>query len=249
MSVTYSLLAMGARQTLNRDFRTLNAKTNNVLANVGIYRSASNPATGSLSNLAGLEAAAINNGINVANDLVSSYQVADDALADLYTTLGSMREIVEDVALGSYSPEALAAKDDEYQALVADVNSILADTEFEGKKLLTGYDAVVSLSLNAVTDLSMTALPDGAMATASLAVASIPGARNELAVATTSAQRTITDLQEQADQITDFESRVTSTLSAMAVVESLMAQLTTELSAALSAQANSSPWTAVDLLS
>jgi len=247
--ITYDLLAMSARQTLNRDFRTLNAKTNDVLANVGIYRSSTNASTSSLSNLVHLETAAINNGISVANDRISSYQVADEGLADLHATLLSMRDIVEDVALGKYKKKQLAAKDEEYQALVEDVNDILADTEYGGKKLLTGYDAVVSLNLDAVTDLSMKALPDGALATVSLAIADVTGARNELVMAATAAQSTISQLEEQADEVTDFESRVSGALAAMAVVEALMDQFMTELSEVLSAQANTSPWSVSQLLS
>ena len=249
MRITYDLLAMTARQTLNRDFRTLNAKTNNVLANVGIYRSSTNPSASTLSSLVGLETAAINNGISVANDLISSYQVADDALVDVRATLESMRDIVEDVALGNYKKKELKAKDEEYQALVEDLAGILADTEYGGKKLLSGYDAVVSLNLNAVMDMSMTALPDGAPASLSIAIASVTGARNELVLATTTAQSTITELEEQADQVTNFESRVSGALAAMSVVEALMEQFMTGLSDVLSAQANSSPWTVSQLLS
>ena len=249
MRITYDLLAMAARQTLNRDFRTLNAKTNDVLANVGIHRSSTNPSASSLSSLIGIETAAINNGIRVANDLISSYQVADEALVDLHATLESMRDIVEDVALGNYKKKQLAAKDEEYQALVEDVRSILADSEYGGKKLLSGCDAVVSLNLDAVTDMSMEALPDGAMATASLAIAGVTGARNELVLATTAAQSAITELEEQADEVTDFESRVSNALSAMAVVEALMEQLATQMSELLSAQAHSSPWSVWQLLS
>jgi flagellin-like hook-associated protein FlgL len=247
--ITYDLLAMSARQTLNRDFRTLNAKTNDVLANVGIYRSSTNASASSLSNLVRLETAAINNGIRVANDRISSCQVADEGLADLHATLLSMRDIVEDVALGKYKKKQLAAKDEEYQALVEDVNDILADTEYGGEKLLSGYDAVVSLNLDAVTDLSMKALPDGALATVSIAIADVTGARNELVMAATAAQSTMSQLEEQADEVTDFEARVSGALAAMAVVEALMEQLTTQLSDMLSAQANTSPWSVSRLLS
>jgi len=248
MRVSYSLLAMGARQSLNRDFRVLSSTTNTLLADLGVPRASRDPAGLSLNDLAAAEQAAVSQGISVANDQISSYQVADEALANLHTTLQTMRDIVEDVALNSYSEEELAAKDDEYQELVEQVTGILADTAYEGTSLLSGYDAVVSLDLNAVTDMSMTALPTGAMTTASLAVASVTGARSELTVATTSAENTIEDLQDHAEAVTAFESRVSTASSALAVLESLMTQLAAEMSAALSAQANASPWTASELL-
>ena len=248
MQITYGLMAMGARQTLNRDYRVLNSRTNQVLTNVGIYRASGNPSSGSLTDLASVETAAVNNGIRVANDLITSYQVADDALVNIKSALEDMQEIVEDVAMNDLTAEEIATKDAEYQTLAGQVTAILQDTEFEDKALLSGFDPVVSLDLNAIVDMEMDNLPTNALSSMTSAIASIGGARNELVMAATTASSAITELQGQALEVTEFGYRVSNTLSAIAVVEALMETMNDSMSRSLSAQSNASPWRAEQLL-
>ena len=248
MQISYSVLAMGTRQQLNRDFRAVNSATNRILADLGIQRMSTDPSGLSLGNLADAEEAAVNAGLSAANDMISSYQVADEALAGLKGTLESMREIVEDAALGNHTEEELAVMDAEYGTLAEQAQGVLEDTEFNGEKLLSGYDAVVTIDISAATDLSMAELPEGALAGLSKAIAAVGGARNELNASTVRVQNVIEGLQAQAEEVSSFQSRIATAESALAVLEALRSQLAANASAALSAQANASSRSASALL-
>jgi len=248
MQISYSVLAMGTRQQLNRDFRAVNSATNRILADLGIQRMSTDPSGLSLGNLADAEEAAVNAGLSAANDMISSYQVADEALAGLKGTLESMREIVEDAALGNHTEEELAVMDAEYGTLPEQAKGVLEDTEFNGEKLLSGYDAVVTIDISAATDLSMAELPEGALAGLSKAIAAVGGARNELNASTVRVQNVIEGLQAQAEEVSSFQSRIATAESALAVLEALRSQLAANASAALSAQANASSRSASALL-
>lgn len=248
MQISYSLLALGARQQLNRDFRAVNSATNRILADLGIQRMSTDPSGLSLGNLADAEEAAVNAGLSAANDMISSYQVADEALAGLKGTLESMREIVEDAALGDHTEEELAVMDAEYGTLAEQAQGVLEDTEFNGEKLLSGFTAVVTIDISAATDLSMAELPEGALAGLSKAIAAVGGAQNELSVSTVRVQNVIEGLQAQAEEVSSFQSRIATAESALAVLEALRNQLAANVSAALSAQANASSRSASALL-
>jgi flagellin-like hook-associated protein FlgL len=238
MQITYGLLAMGTAQALRRDFRSLNATTNGLLSDLGIHRAPVSPGGLSLRELARAESTVTNEAIATANEKISTYQAADSALSTLHEKLASMRDIVDDVTFNHYKPKELRDKDEQYQALVAEVEDLLATATEDGTPLLTGYGGVVSLNLDDVTSLSMTALPEGATTTLTLALADVTGARGRVASMTTTAQNTIANLEDHAAELTSFEYRITNAQAAMAVMQSLSERLIQRISESLSAQAN-----------
>lgn len=248
MQISYSTLAMATKGAMNRDFRTLNTATNRLLSELDVYRGPSNPAGASLSNLAASEGRAIRDGLAVANGLITACQAADSALATIHGKLSSMREIVDDVALGEYTQEELEAKDELFQAVVAEVEDILAEAEHDGTALLTGYGALVRVNLDSVTSMAMTDLPEGATATMTLAMSDITAARASVASTTTGLGETIDELNSQAEKVTSFEVRVFSSERALEVVRDLTVQFVSSIATARTAQPAPSPWSATALM-
>lgn len=248
MQISLDLLAMGTRQSLIRDYRSLNATTRSLLATVGLHAAGAVTGGTSLAEIAQAEADTVSLAITTANRSLAMNDTADAALADIHEKLATMRDLVEDAALTEHTAGELEALNDEYQALAEEVTDILADTEYEGTELFNVYGAPVTLDLDDVTDLDLRDLPDGAMSTLSLAMVDVTAARGDLEISTRQLGLSIEDLTDHADEVADFGWRVSSAETALAIVESVTNDLLESFSQAVTTQANSSPWTAVQLL-
>ena len=108
MQVTpYHLRAMMARTYLNRAAGDLNKTTTRLLADVGIRRARPNLATGVLVDLMTAERSAVTSAIASASDRITRNQTADTALGTIYTKLGEMRDLVEEVATVDHTAEEI----------------------------------------------------------------------------------------------------------------------------------------------
>lgn len=82
------------------------------------------------------------NGMNQAarnvQDAASLVQTADGAMSQMHAILQRMSSLANQSATGTYTDEQRAAMDVEYQQLVAELQDITEDTNFNGIKLLDG---------------------------------------------------------------------------------------------------------------
>ena len=245
---TYEYIAGVTRYGLNYDFVNLNRTTNSLLSEVGTYRAGSNPAPGVLANLADADIAAVNQGITQANTSISMSQTAEGAIDQIVAKLRDMRDLAQDVALGGLEEQEIADKDEQYQALAAEVVSLIEDTACDGAAVLSGPDAVVLLDLDDVTGMSLTDLPDGATGMLSAAIVDVGLAQNGLVADRNRLTGVAGQLQTHRENLTSFESRLGGVQDALDVLRSVTAQMTENLLAAVSAETNVSPDRAMYLL-
>ena len=89
------------------------------------------------SQISGLNMAARN-----ANDAVSLIQTAEGATKEISSMLGRMRELAVQAASDTYTSTDRAALDLEFDALMAEVDRIAANTEWNGTAILSGNGAL-----------------------------------------------------------------------------------------------------------
>jgi flagellin len=89
------------------------------------------------SQISGLNMAARN-----ANDAVSLIQTAEGATKEISSMLGRMRELAVQAASDTYTSSDRAALDLEFDALMAEVDRIAANTEWNGTAILSGNGAL-----------------------------------------------------------------------------------------------------------
>ena len=89
------------------------------------------------SQISGLNMAARN-----ANDAVSLIQTAEGATKEISSMLGRMRELAVQAASDTYTSSDRAALDLEFDALMAEVDRIAANTEWNGTTILSGNGAL-----------------------------------------------------------------------------------------------------------
>ncbi len=87
-----------------------------------------------------------------AQDGVSLVQTTEGALTEVHSMLQRMRDLAVQASNGTNSPESITAAGNEAKALVAQINQIAGNTEFNGIKLLdgtAGSGGTVSLQVGA----------------------------------------------------------------------------------------------------
>ena len=239
MSLTcdgYSRLAASTASYLNSAYHSLNRTTNSLLASLDILRPRTTPTVNSIDDLVARDVVDINDAIATATDTIGENQAADAAIATIYDKLDTMRDLVQDVAIGTLTEAQVAAKDAEYQVLAGEITSLLTDTAYEAVPVLSGSDAVATLALSDITGMSLTDLPDGALGDIGTAMTDVGLARTKLSTETSELTTTVTDLQAQSTRLADLSARVTTAQEALGVLSLTTQLIMTQVTAALTAQ-------------
>ena len=207
-----------------------------------------------------------------ANDGISMAQTAEGALGQIQNILARMRELGVQGSNGSLGTADRSYLDTEYQQLKAEISRIQASTKFNGNQLLgsagspitfqIGLDNTssdqISLTFGGLTltallsttsllsgtagnSLSQLSVIDSAMKTISTQRANYGAAMNRLQVTTSNLETIKTNLSAANSRIRDVDvAEETASLS--------RAQVLSQAGAAVLAQANQMPQTALKLL-
>ena len=221
------------------------------------------------------------NGLNAAvrnaNDGINMMQTADGALSGVTDMLQRMRELSVLGSTDTYSSAQKTAMNDEYQALLNQVNLVATTTQWNKMGLLTGSGGEVGGSTRfsfqiganagqtvsvtivdqstttALQSIAGTVLTSGAYAAA--AVSAIDGAlsnintnRSALGAAINRLGHAIDNLTNVAQNTTDARSRVTDTDYSKATSDLARQQIIQQAGTAMLAQANQQPSTVLALL-
>jgi len=232
----YSRLAASTASVLTSAYNTLNRTTNSLLASLDILRGRTTPTIISIDDLVAEDVADISDAIATATETIGRNQAADAALATVHNKLEAMRDLVQDVALGTLTEAEVAGKDAEYQTLADEVSALLEDTVYEAVPVLSGADAVTALSLSDITGMSLTDLPDGALGDIGTAITDAGLARTELATDVSQRTATVAALEAQSAQLADLSARVTTAQEALGMLRSTTRLIWTQMNAALAAQ-------------
>jgi flagellin len=213
----------------------------------------------------------MNQGIRNANDGISMAQTAEGALDEVNNMLQRMRELAVQGANGTYSATDSANISAEQDALAAQINSIVANTSFNGKNLFSTASNSVTIQAGAnSTDTVAMALPEldasGTKLSAvvdwtnnkmitGLQLSAFDDAINE--VSTTRAglgatqnrlQSAINNLTSNATNLTDAQSRIQDADFSAESTNLAKAQILSQASTAMLAQANQSAQGVLKLL-
>jgi len=221
------------------------------------------------------------NGLNAAvrnaNDAINMLQTADGSMGSMTDMLQRMRELGVLAGTDTYSSAQKKSMDDEYQALLNQVNLVATSTQWNKMGLLTGSGGevggsakfvfqvganagqTISVALadqsttTALQSIASTVLTSGAYANA--AVSAIDGALSNLATnrsaigaAINRLEHAINNLTNVAQNATDSRSRVTDTDYSKATSDLARQQIIQQAGTAMLAQANQQPATVLALL-
>ena len=216
-------------------------------------------------------------GIRNANDGISMAQTAEGALNEVTNMLQRQRELTVQASNGSYSADDLANIGAEMTALNTQIASVLANTEFNGQKLFDGTagpagDGSVTIQAGAnaadtvTLDLSADLTADADLAdAAAVDVTALAGDGSELAlfdaaikvVSTTRAnlgasqnqlESAVNNLSNNITNLTAARSRIEDTDYSAETTALAKAQILSQASGAMLAQANQSQQNVLSLL-
>ena len=213
----------------------------------------------------------MNQGIRNANDGISMAQTAEGALDEVSNMLQRMRELKVQSSNGTYSTADTANITAEQDALAAQITSVLANTSFNGSKLFDGSagtsgavsiqagantsDAVTLTFGNLAADAAVTAVVTGgaSVATATLAnydtaIAKIATNRAGLGAAQNRLESAVNNLTSNATNLSDARSRIEDADFSAETTNLAKAQILSQASTAMLAQANQSQQGVLKLL-
>ncbi len=215
----------------------------------------------------------MNQGIRNANDGISMAQTAEGALNEVTNMLQRQRELTVQASNDTYSADDLANLKSEMDALNTQIDNVLTNTEFNGQKLFdasAGTAGVVSvqaganeadaididLSTNLTTDadlaaaaaVDVTALAAGDIALFDTAIKTVSTVRAGLGASQTQLESAVANLGNNITNLSDARSRIEDTDYSAESTALAKAQILSQASGAMLAQANQSQQNVLSLL-
>ena len=215
----------------------------------------------------------MNQGIRNANDGISMAQTAEGALNEVTNMLQRQRELVVQASNDTYSATDLANLKSEMDALNTQIDNVLTNTEFNGQKLFdasAGTAGVVSvqaganeadaididLSTDLTTDadlaaaaaVDVTALAAGDIALFDTAIETVSTVRAGLGASQNQLESAVANLGNNITNLSDARSRIEDTDYSAESTALAKAQILSQASGAMLAQANQSQQTVLSLL-
>ena len=215
----------------------------------------------------------MNQGIRNANDGISMAQTAEGALNEVTNMLQRQRELVVQASNDTYSATDLANLKSEMDALNEQITNVVTNTEFNGQKLFdatAGTAGVVSvqaganeadaididLSTDLTTDadlaaaaaVDVTALAAGDIALFDTAIETVSTVRAGLGASQNQLESAVANLGNNITNLSDARSRIEDTDYSAETTALAKAQILSQASGAMLAQANQSQQNVLSLL-
>lgn len=135
MRIQNNILAMNAEHIFNRNTKIQSKKMEKLSSGYKLNRSADDAAGLSISEKMRNQIRGLNVASNNIEDGISYVQVADGALSEIHSMLHRMEELAVKSANDTNNVEDRQAIDNEIQCLKEEIEKVLEDTEFNGKKI------------------------------------------------------------------------------------------------------------------
>ncbi|MCP4601156.1 MAG: flagellin FliC [Proteobacteria bacterium] len=211
-----------------------------------------------------------------ANDGISMVQTAEGALNEVSSALIRMRELAVQASTGTLGSEERKYLEDEFLALVSEIDRIAAVTEFNGQKLLNGaastgvdfqvgvnsganYKISASIGNTSASNLGSTnfintqhistaVLAQSSLAVIDNAIKDVSNIRGDLGATQNRLSITITNLATQRENLSAANSRIRDVDVASETVNLTRSQILMQAGVAVLAQANQLPAMALSLI-
>ena len=267
-----NIMAENAARLLGQTYGRLGRSVERLSSGLRINRASDDPAGLAVRELMRSDIAVLGQGVRNAQDGVSLLQTAEGALGVVDEKLVRMKQLAEQAATGTYSSSQRTTINSEFAALADEVERIAKATDFNGVKVLdsasgtvrihfgTGNDSTedyISVSLTDATKsglgISSLTLATAASAAAALtamdsAINTKDTARAGLGYAQNRLEATISNLEIQAENIAEAESRISDVDVASEMSAFTRNQVLAQAGVAMLAQANAVPQLALTLL-
>ncbi|WP_379551827.1 flagellin [Erythrobacter sp. W53] len=213
---------------------------------------------------------AMNQGIRNANDGIALAQTAEGALDEVSNMLQRVRELAVQSSSGTYADTDRAFMNAEVTELQDQINDVLTNTEFNGVTLFSttaGTDVTVDIATDATntvtltseaidgTNISATALDVSSatlagttIANVDLALDDVSGTRATLGAGQNRLDSAISNLTSTSTNLSDARSRIMDTDYSAETTALAKAQILSQASTAMLAQANQSQQNVLSLL-
>ncbi|MBB4837854.1 flagellin [Sphingomonas kyeonggiensis] len=212
----------------------------------------------------------MNQGIRNANDGISMAQTAEGALSEVTNMLQRIRELAVQSASGTYSDDDRSNLQTEVTALTTQITNILSNTTFNGVALFDGTagdSGSVSIQAGAnaadkvtldfsdidlddavAVDISDADGAEDAQTTIDDALKTVNTARASLGAGQSQLESVVNNLQSNVANLSDARSRIEDTDFSTETAALAKAQILSQASTAMLAQANQSQQTVLSLL-
>ncbi|HWU96624.1 MAG TPA: flagellin [Sphingomonas sp.] len=212
----------------------------------------------------------MNQGIRNANDGISMAQTAEGALSEVTNMLQRIRELAVQSASGTYSDDDRTNLQTEVTALTTQITNILTNTTFNGVALFDGSagdSGSVSIQAGAnaadkvtlsfgdidlddavAVDISDADGAEDAQTTIDDALKTVNTARASLGAGQSQLESVVNNLQSNVANLSDARSRIEDTDFSTETAALAKAQILSQASTAMLAQANQSQQTVLSLL-
>jgi flagellin len=203
-------------------------------------------------------------------DGISLAQTGEGALNTVNSLLSRMRELATQAANGTLSPTDRTTADNEFQALILEIDRISSSTEFNDIQLLDGSAATASVQVGinsgdtvditlqdtssatlaiAALDVTTTANASAAIAAIEAAIDTVNTARGQFGADMNRLQSAYTNTQIQNENLSAAESRIRDVDVAMETANLTRNTILQQAAVSVLAQANVQPQLALKLLS
>lgn len=272
LRITTNVAAMTARRHLANATARVNRSLERLSSGYRINRAADDPAGLAMSERLRSQIRALQVGERNAGDGISLLQVAEGGLASVADLLIRLNELAEQARTGTVSNEQRGYLDQEFQALVDEIDRIAASVEFNGRNLLDGSGADTRIELGGGAGTGITVGLGGSFTAAALGLdqltlAGDPAAWAEepLAAIRTALQQVsagraafgasqnrlesaIRLMRNQQENLSAADSRIRDVDYAAEMSELTSAQILQQMAVAVLAQAQRQPALALQLL-
>jgi len=210
LGINSNINSLVAQQNLNTSQSALSQAITRLSSGKRINSAADDAAGLAISNRMQTQINGLNQGVSNANDGVSMIQTASSGLAQITSSLQTIRQLAVQASSGSLSSSDQAALQQEVAQQVAEVNRVASQTTYNGKNVLDGSAGNVSFQIGAnvgqTIDLNLTqslsaaslggGIPQKGATVASISGVSLTSAGAAAAAGTTPAITTVNVLAD-----------------------------------------------------
>ncbi|MEA3094040.1 MAG: flagellin, partial [Caballeronia sp.] len=149
IGINSNINSLVAQQNLNTSQSALSQAITRLSSGKRINSAADDAAGLAISNRMQTQINGLNQGVSNANDGVSMIQTASSGLAQITSSLQTIRQLAVQASSGSLSASDQAALQQEVAQQVAEVNRVASQTTYNGKNVLDGSAGNVSFQIGA----------------------------------------------------------------------------------------------------
>lgn len=267
LRINHNIMSLNAYRNLTVTQNKLARSISKLSSGLRIVRASDDAAGLAISEKMRADIRAYNQAVRNANDGVSMLQTAEGALNEISGMLTRMRELAEQASTGTVGTSQKGTLDQEFQALISEINRISDATEFNGTKLING--ALSSGSATAATfqigignsstvdrlaigisgmhaasiglsgiSISSTANALTALAAVDTAIANVASQRGDIGAVQNRLESVIANLGVTAENLTAAESQIRDVDMALEMASFTKNSIMVQAGTAMLAQAN-----------